>query len=115
MSKHGLLWRIAFIGGIIYYIPITIVVLWASAWIAYSSNLPVFLPLLVAIIILGSILLALKWVIGSGGMLVVESLFLIYWGIFISNDPDIAWSFIFFLPALVVGILLIISWFKSRD
>ena len=109
MHKRERLWRIAFIAGTIFYSLITFYMFFVTAY-----DLQFFLDLLVAAILLGSVVIAIKWVLVSGVILVAESLFLIVWGIFLRDKSSVAGSLVVFLPALVVGGLFLITWFKHR-
>ena len=114
MQNRGRLWRIAFIAGMICYSLVTFYTLFATKLIADTSHLPFFLlPLIIAAILLISVIIAIKWTLVSGILLVIESLLLTFWTIFLAEKPDF-FNLALFLPALIVGVLFLISRFKER-
>ncbi len=117
---RGCLWWTGFIVGLVYAGLLTIFMAIGGSWQAYALRqqhvfIPDFLPLVTAALILGSVVVALKWELISGILLIIEGLFLvicftIFAGtIFGGNFCDA----VLFLPLLASGILFILSWFLS--
>ncbi len=111
MQKHGRLWKIAFIGGTIIYGFLTFYLLFVTMYMATPDNI---FGLIGMIIVLGTIMLAIKWTLISGIALIIESILLIIWGSFLSKNPDMIAALIIDLPILIVGVLFLISVLKYR-
>jgi hypothetical protein len=111
MRKRGRLWWIAFIAGTIFYGFLTFYLLFVTMYMVTPDNV---IGLVGVMIVLGTIMLAIKLVIVSGVMLVVESVCLIIWGAFLSKNPDIIAALIINLPGIIGGVLFLLSGFKYR-
>ncbi|MFC1919635.1 hypothetical protein ACFLWX_02455 [Chloroflexota bacterium] len=115
--KRGLFWRIAFIGGLIYQGLFTPFMLVAGPWIAYGygyDGIPwMLLPFIIAVLILCSVVVAYKWELVGGGMLVIESIFMMVWSQILEGHFSMN-ALLLFLPTLVVGVFFILSWYYNR-
>jgi hypothetical protein len=86
----------------------------AGAWIAYDYNIPIFLPFLSALLILASALVANKWELIGGGVLVAESISVVVWWDILAGRFYLP-NFLLFLPTFIVGVLFILSWILKRQ
>ena len=109
-KRHGFLWWIVFISGLIYASLLTFSLL-VDNWFAWAFGLPevlhVVVPVVVLALIFGSVAVAWKWKLISGIVLTVVGLFLIIW----STIAEPLAEPTFFLPLPVLGVLFILSWF----
>lgn len=111
---RGVLWWIAFIISLVYALLFffVMVVMGGIWWLEYllSASIPDFLPVVLTVLAFGSVVVAWKWRLAGGILLVVIGLLLVV-GLAIFVDSSFA---VFFMPFPVLGILFVVSWRVAR-
>lgn len=113
MLKCRRLLRIAFVIYLLYQILLTLFMITAGAWISYDYNIPILLPFLSALFILASALVANKWELIGGGILILESISVVVWWDMLAGRFYLP-NFLLFLPTFIVGVLFVLSWILKR-
>lgn len=113
MLKCRRLLRIAFVIYLLYQILLTLFMITAGAWISYDYNIPILLPFLSALFILASALVANKWELIGGGILILESISVVVWWDMLAGRFYLP-NFSLFLPTFIVGVLFVLSWILKR-
>ena len=111
-DKHGVLWWVTFITGLVYAGVVIFFVPFAWFWIAWVYKIPEGSLIVITVLIPVGVAIAWKWELISGLMLTTTSLYVIIWFI-LARQGFSQGVVIWFLPLLLIGILFILSWFLS--
>jgi hypothetical protein len=111
---HGVIWWTAFIISLVYAFVFFffMVVMGGLGWVTYllSASIPDFFPILLTVLAFLSLILAWKWQLAGGILLIIFGLLLVI-GLAIFQDFGFA---VFYLPIPILGILFIISWMVAQ-
>ena len=111
-GRHGVLWWVTFIMGVIYAGVVIFMVPFVWWWIAWRYEIPEGSLVILTVIIPVGVAIAWKWELISGVMLTATGLYIVIWFL-LAREGFLEEIFLWLIPLLVIGGLFILSWFIS--
>ncbi|UCH43422.1 MAG: hypothetical protein JSW16_02455 [Dehalococcoidales bacterium] len=111
-GRHGVLWWVTFIMGVVYAGVVIFMVPFAWVWVDWVYRMPEGSLIVLTVVIPVGVALAWKWELVGGAMLTATGLYVIIWFLLARQELPLG-LVLWLLPLLVVGLLFILSWFLS--
>ena len=111
-GRHGVLWWVTFIMGVVYAGVVIFMVPFAWVWVDWVYRMPEGSLIVLTVVIPVGVAIAWKWEWISGAMLMATGIYAIVWFLLARQELPLG-LVLWLLPLLVIGGLFILSWFLS--